>query len=81
MPTMVEMDNTPIQPELAGEMFAELREVAAWLRFYLPQTVHVPVVDERGYTVNSYAAVRIPDWAVKQRLAELDELIAKVVTK
>jgi len=44
-------------------------------------TVHVPVKDERGYVVNSFAAVQIPDWAVRQRLDDIDAAIPTLETK
>ena len=50
------------------------REMAAWLRHYLEHyRVGVQTKDERGYVTNSFGAVQIPDWAVRQKLDLLDE--------
>lgn len=68
------MSHTP-----GPEQFETLRADAAFLRHYLEHyIVHVQVKDERGYVVNSFAAVQIPDWAVKQRLEDIDAAITEV---
>jgi hypothetical protein len=55
-----------------------LRSDAAFLRNYLANyVVYVPVKDERGHVVNGFAAVQIPDWAVRQRLEDIDAAIEK----
>jgi hypothetical protein len=40
--------------------------------------VSVQVKNEHGYVVNSFAAVQIPDWAVKQRLDDIDAAIQAI---
>jgi hypothetical protein len=53
-----------------------LRSDAAFLRHYLTHyTVSVSTRDERGYIMNSFTAIQIPDWAVKQRLDDIDAAI------
>jgi len=55
---------------------------ADFLRHYLANyVVSVQTKDERGYVVNSFAAVQIPDWAVKQRLDDIDAAIAELRAK
>ena len=62
----------------APDQHETLRTDAAFLRHYLANyIVSVVTRDERGYPTNSFAAVQIPDWAVKQRLDDIDAAIAK----
>ena len=62
----------------APEQLETLRSDAAFLRHYLANyVVHVATKDERGHVVNGFAAVQIPDWAVKQRLDDIHAAIAK----
>ena len=64
--------------EDARDVIETLRSDAAFLRHYLNyHVVGVQTKDERGYVINSFAAVQIPDWAVKQRLDDIDAAIAK----
>jgi hypothetical protein len=53
-----------------------LEGLRGWLSRHLERLVHVPVKDERGYIVNGFAAAQIPDWDIKQRLSEINELLA-----
>lgn len=70
---------TPEQPmEPARDPIETLRAGAAFLRYYLANnTAHVSVHNARGGIVNSYTAVQIPDWAVKQRLDDIDASIER----
>ena len=68
----------PIDMEPARDPIETLRSDAAFLRHYLANyIVSVQTKDERGHVVNSFAAVQIPDWAVKQRLDDIDASIEK----
>lgn len=54
-----------------------LRSDAAFLRHYLANyIVSVQTKDERGYVVNGFAAAQIPDWAIRQRLDDIDAALA-----
>lgn len=69
-PAAVEME--PARPALET-----LRSDAAFLRHYLgSNVVSVPVEDYQGRIVNRFEAVRIPVWAVRQRLDDIDAAIA-----
>lgn len=59
-----------------------LRSDALFLRHYLENyIVSVQTKDERGYVVNSFAALQIPDWAVKQRIDDIDFALAAPVAQ
>lgn len=49
-----------------------LRADALFLRRFLELLHSVPVADERGHIVNSFAAALVPDWELKQRLEDID---------
>jgi hypothetical protein len=70
---------TPEQPmEPARDPIETLRADAAFLRHYLESSIAtVHVRNARGGITNSYTAVQIPDWAVKQRLDDIDASIAR----
>lgn len=70
---------TPEQMEPARPAVEGLRAMAAFLRLYMEHfTVHVQGVDRApgGHHPSGFAAVQIPDWAVKQRLADIDATLA-----
>ncbi|HET9320023.1 MAG TPA: hypothetical protein VFO27_09610 [Bryobacteraceae bacterium] len=58
-----------------------LRSDAGFLRRFLEQLKHVPVKDERGYVVNSYAAALIPDWEMRQRLDDICAALGEPVSE
>lgn len=57
------------------EMRGNHLDIIAWLRHWLTQLVHVRVEDEKGNYANGYAAARIPDWSIRQKLEELEKTI------
>jgi hypothetical protein len=69
-----------MNPELepARDPIETLRADAAFLRRYLESNVvTVYTCNKLGGITNSCAAVQIPDWAVKQRLDDIDASIAR----
>lgn len=74
------LESTLKETTLGDDILAQLaearkdkRDVALWLRHYLETaSEHRPVKDERGYVVNSFTGVVIPDWHVKQKLDILE---------
>ncbi len=63
--------------EAARSPIETLRADASFLRHYLQYSVvSVAVRDNMGNVVNTFAAVQIPDWAVRQRLDDIDAAIA-----
>ena len=64
------------QLEAARHPLETLKSDAQFLRHYLEHyVVSVPVTDRNGNVVNRFAAVQIPDWAVKQRLDDIEASI------
>ena len=54
-----------------------LRAEAAFLRRHLERLIHVSV-EGGGQIVNGFAAAQIPDWEMRQRLDDIETVLAKV---
>lgn len=66
----------PTDTEQAATPLETLSSIALFFRRHLERRISVPVTDEKGHTVNRYAAVQIPDWEMRQRLDDIDASIA-----
>jgi hypothetical protein len=63
--------------EAAPDLAEALRADSAFLRQYLlTKLVYTPDSDASGHP-HGYSVVQIPDWAVKQRLDDIDAALAK----
>ena len=61
----------------APELLESASDQIHWLRNYLTQLVHVPTKDGNGHIVNGFAAAQIPDWAIRQKLHDLEAVCKK----
>ena len=61
-----------------GETMREaIRSQIGFLKRHLEQLVHIPVKDERGHIVNGFAAAQIPDWQMRQQVADLEAVLGQ----
>lgn len=62
--------NTP--EERISILELTLRDLRAWITSLLQNRHHRQIKDDRGYVVNSYAAIEAPDWQARQKLDDID---------
>jgi hypothetical protein len=61
----------------ASELYESLHDKLLWLRHWLTQVKGQRTTDRDGNTTNTFAAAVIPDWEIRQKVAEMEELFSK----
>lgn len=60
----------------APDLLSKVRDTLLWFRAKLDHLKYVPDTDQSGHP-HGYSVIQIPDWEVRQKLAEMEEDIVK----